>query len=136
MFHTGRDCAACQPLQFPTAKIRHQAVPNLQCGWSCQAIFNILVIIFNPRLERTTVGFFSPHTPVGRVRLTCEAREYQGFQCFRPFAPLRANQRNKRLFCSLNDPSTVVEPLLWDTSIKDETPLMGHLSWSQWCPLN
>ena len=41
MFHTGRDCVACQPLLFPNTKIRHRIVSNLQCGWSCQAIFDI-----------------------------------------------------------------------------------------------
>ena len=31
VFHTSRDYAVCQPLLFPTTKMRHRAITNLQC---------------------------------------------------------------------------------------------------------
>ena len=72
MFHTTRDCAACQPLLSPTAKIRHRAVLNLQCGWSCQAVFDISTIILKSPVRtdslyvKATFVFFSRLTrPTG-----------------------------------------------------------------------
>ena len=70
MFRTGRNRAACQPLLFPTAKIRHQPLSNLKCRWSCQPIFDISAIILRPSVRtnllyaKATVIFFSPHVPI------------------------------------------------------------------------
>ena len=55
MFQTGRDCAVCQPLLFSTAEIRHRAVSNLQCGWSCRANFDISAIILNPSVRTNSL---------------------------------------------------------------------------------
>ena len=99
MFHSGRNCAACQPLLFSTAKTRHQSVSNSQCGWSCQAIFDISAIILNPPVRtaslyaKATDAFYSPH-----ALRPCETHETLGFQCFRRFAPFRASEKQTECF--------------------------------------
>ena len=70
------------PRNYKTSK-----VSKLRCGWSCQAISDTLVTLYDPRFERIRCMKISPHTLHTRV---------SRLRRFAPFEKIR-----KRLFCNL-----------------------------------